>query len=125
MCVCMGAHFKKLLGNTVHQTCSIEQLWFITKDDVRLSEARSRKHILDMLNLSTSTNLWCVTVDLCLSFSFQVIDIMFLFKMQMCRSYQSSPGVVAATAWQTAAAQVGDERGEEQADGAAEQDGGV
>lgn len=39
--------------------------------------------------------------------------------------YQSSSGVIAATAWKTAAPHVGDERGESQADGAGQQYGGV
>ena len=40
-------------------------------------------------------------------------------------SYQSGPGIIAATAGETSAAHVGDERGESQADGAGQQDGGV
>lgn len=40
-------------------------------------------------------------------------------------SHQSSPGVVAGTAWKTPTAQVRDEAGKDQADQAAEQDSGI
>lgn len=44
---------------------------------------------------------------------------------QPVKHYQSSSGIVAATAWKTTAARVGDEAGESQADGAGQQYGGV